>query len=206
MPKSKALAAWIALVGGSLGLHRFYLHGFADPWGWLFPVPTLLGLLGVQRLRDFGTDDRLAWALLPLLGLMVSATMLVAIVHALTPDERWNARHNPQGPPSRTGWAAVLAAVLGLLLGAGVLMATVAYTGEHVFRMLLEPRWSQSSGIGNVACRWSRGSCIAARRSTSTSRSASRSPGLKRSVPTTSTGDALQVRNSSAYPAARRSR
>ena len=37
--KSKTLATWIALIGGSLGLHRFYLHGFRDPWGWLFAWP-----------------------------------------------------------------------------------------------------------------------------------------------------------------------
>ena len=33
----------IALIGGSLGLHRFYLHGWRDVWGWLHPLPTLLG-------------------------------------------------------------------------------------------------------------------------------------------------------------------
>ena len=60
MTKSKTLATWIALIGGSLGLHRFYLHGFRDPWGWLFPLPTLVGLYGVQRMRLLGQDDRLA--------------------------------------------------------------------------------------------------------------------------------------------------
>src|SRR5687768_10499818 len=52
--KSKTLATWIALVGGSLGLHRFYLHGFADRLGWLHPWPTLAGVLGVQRMLAFG--------------------------------------------------------------------------------------------------------------------------------------------------------
>ena len=66
--KSNTLATWIALIGGSLGLHRFYLHGFRDPWGWLFAWPTLLGLYGVQRMRELGQDDQLAWALIPLLG------------------------------------------------------------------------------------------------------------------------------------------
>ena len=41
--QSKTLATWIALLGGSLGLHRFYLHGLRDRWGWLHPLPTLLG-------------------------------------------------------------------------------------------------------------------------------------------------------------------
>ena len=59
--KSKTLATWIALVGGSLGLHRFYLHGFGDRWGWLYPLPTLIGLYGVLRMRALGADDQVAW-------------------------------------------------------------------------------------------------------------------------------------------------
>lgn len=134
--RSKALATWIAIVGGSLGLHRFYLHGFRDWPGWLHPWPTALGLIGWQRLRQFGTDDRLAWLLLPLLGLMIAQAMLCAIVYGLTPDERWNARHNPQGPAHRTGGLTILGVVLALGVGAGVLMATIAYTAQHVFEWL----------------------------------------------------------------------
>ncbi len=138
MPKSKALATWIALVGGSLGLHRFYLHGLRDPWGWLFAWPTLLGLHGVQRLREFGQDDRLSWVLIPILGLMLAGTMLTAIVYGLTPDEQWNARHNPHGPPQHAGWATVIGVVLALMLGAGVLMATVAFSGQRYFEYQAE--------------------------------------------------------------------
>ena len=133
MLKSKTLATWIALLGGSLGLHRFYLHGFRDPWGWLFPLPTLVGLYGVQRMRAFGQDDRLAWLLIPLLGLMLAGTMLAAIVHGLTPDEKWNARHNPRGDGPRSGWLAVIGVILALMLGAGVLMATIAFSGQRWF-------------------------------------------------------------------------
>ena len=86
-PKSKTLATWIALLGGSFGLHRFYLYGFRDIWGWLFVLPTLLGFYGVQRMRDLGMDDRPAWLLTPLLGAMLAATMLTAIVYGLTPDD-----------------------------------------------------------------------------------------------------------------------
>ena len=32
-PRSKTLATWAALLGGSLGLHRFYLYGLRDRWG-----------------------------------------------------------------------------------------------------------------------------------------------------------------------------
>ena len=92
--KSKTLAAWMALLVGTLGLHRLYLYSLKDVWGWLHPVPSALGLLGVMRLRSLGQDDHLAWALIPFLGVMISVTMLTAIVYALTPDERWDARHN----------------------------------------------------------------------------------------------------------------
>jgi hypothetical protein len=131
--KSKTLATWIAVLGGSLGLHRFYLHGFRDRWGWLYPLPTLIGLVGVRRMQEFGQDDRLAWLLIPILGLMLAGTMLAAIVYGLTPDERWNARHNPQGPEHVSGWGVVIGVIVALLLGAGVLMATVAFSGQRWF-------------------------------------------------------------------------
>ena len=49
--KNKTLAAWLAFVGGPLGLHRFYLHGLTDMLGWLLPIPTALGLYGIQRVQ-----------------------------------------------------------------------------------------------------------------------------------------------------------
>ena len=131
--KSKTLATWIAIAGGALGLHRYYLHGFADRWGWLFPLPTLLGAFGVRRALSLGQDDRLSWLLIPLLGVSLSVAMLSAIVIALTPDERWNTRFNHGAPLSRTGWPTVLGAALALLLGAGVLMATVAFSCQRFF-------------------------------------------------------------------------
>lgn len=131
--KSKAIATWIALLGGAFGLHRFYLHGPRDAWGWLHPLPALLGLHGVLRVQQFGQDDRLAWVLVPLLGLVLAASMLTAIVYALTPDEKWNARYNPVGRSSRSGWAVVIGAALALLIGAGVLMATIAFSGQRYF-------------------------------------------------------------------------
>ena len=137
--KNKTLATWIALIGGSLGLHRFYLGGMRDLWGWLYPLPTLLGLLGVQRMGDFGQDDQLAWALIPLLGLAIAAGMLSAIVYGLTSDDKWMARHNPSDTtPESSGWAAIIGVVLALLIGAGVLMATVAFSGQRYFEHQVE--------------------------------------------------------------------
>jgi hypothetical protein len=137
--KSKLATVWLALVAGPLGAHRFYLHGLSDPLGWLFWPFTLAGLAGAQRMRAFGVDDRVAWVLIPWLGLAIAVAMLGAIVNGLTPDERWNARHNPQAPPSRTNGLVILGVVFALMIGAASLMATIAFTGQHVFEVLLEP-------------------------------------------------------------------
>ena len=135
--RSKTLAAWLALLTGALGLHRIYLHGFGDKLAWAHAVPTALGLIGVERLLTLGQDDRLAWVLIPILGLMLSQAALCAIIYALTPDERWDARHNPGRPGAATGWGAVLAAIAALLLGGAVLMSTIAYSGQKFFEWQL---------------------------------------------------------------------
>lgn len=152
--KSKTLATWIALAGGSLGLHRFYLHGLSDRWGWLFPLPTLVGLYGVQRMRTVGLDDHLGWVLVPLLGLTLATAMLSAIIYGLTPDEKWNARFNPMGPAHGTGWLAVIGVMLSLLVGAGVLLATIAFSAQRYFEYQAEAAVQQTpegTAQGNTA-------------------------------------------------------
>jgi hypothetical protein len=59
-----------------------------------------------SALRNLGQDDPAAWLLIPVLGLMLSAAMLTAIVYALTPDVKWDARHNPGQPGASTGLGA----------------------------------------------------------------------------------------------------
>ncbi|WKB54161.1 hypothetical protein [Eleftheria terrae] len=142
--KSKTLATWIALLGGSLGLHRFYLYGFGDLLGWLHPWPTLVGAWGVHRMLELGQDDRLSWLLIPVLGLMLAQAMLAAIVYGLMPDERWNERFNVGQPQHRTGWDTVLGVVLALMVGAGVLMATIAYSMQRYFEVQTEEAYKIS--------------------------------------------------------------
>lgn len=137
--KSKTLAAWLALIAGGFGLHRFYLYGSRDPWAWLWPVPTLIGLYGVLRAYTLGQDDHLSWALVPLLGLALASAMLAGIVYGLTPDEQWNARYNANaGRQHLAGWGVVFALVLCLGIGATVLMATIAYGGQRYFEYQVE--------------------------------------------------------------------
>jgi hypothetical protein len=135
--KSKTLATWLAVLGGALGLHRFYLYGLKDWAGWLYPLPTFVGGLGVQRALAFGQDDRLAWVLIPWAGLSLSAAMLSAIVYGLMPDERWDARHNGGNASRPAGWGAVIGVIIALLIGATALMSTISFSLQ---------RWFESQG------------------------------------------------------------
>ena len=148
---SKTLATWIAVIGGSLGLHHFYLAGPRRWLGWLYPLPTLAGLAGVLRMDELGVDDRLSWLLIPWLGLTISAGMLCAIVIGLTPDGAWARRHGDdpvlrrtrrtrqededEPPPGvvRTAWGPVFGVILALMVGGGVLMGTIAFTVQKIF-------------------------------------------------------------------------
>jgi hypothetical protein len=136
--KNKTLAAWLAFLGGPLGLHRFYLHGLGDLLGWALPVPTALGLYGILRIQRYGVDDQLSWALIPLLGVTIAACALTAIVYGLMTRENWNARFNraaaPDAPAGGTTWFTIGAVVLSLLIGAGVLMASIAFGFQGYFQ------------------------------------------------------------------------
>jgi hypothetical protein len=135
MTRSKTLATWLAVLGGTVGLHRIYLNGARDWLAWAHLLPATLGLFGVLRLREMGQDDRLGWVLAPLLGLMIAQAMLHAIVYGLTSDEKWAARHGQ--PLQPTGWGPVLGAVTALLLGATALMSSLAYGIQKLFESQL---------------------------------------------------------------------
>lgn len=144
-PKSKTLATWLAVIGGSLGLHRFYLRGARDALGWLHWPLTLAGLAGAIRMRTLGQDDRLSWVLIPILGLMIAQAMLHAIVYGLTPDEKWDARHNGAQRTAATAWGPIFGVIAALLIGATVLLGTIAFGGQKIFETLAEPQPSAQS-------------------------------------------------------------
>jgi hypothetical protein len=139
--KNKTVAAWLAFIGGPLGLHRFYLHGLFDMIGWLLPIPTALGFYGIQRVQQFGQDDHLSWLLIPLLGFTIAGCALTAIVYALSAPEKWNAKFNPsldlEAAPGQTNWLTV-GAIVALMIGAAVLMASIAFSFQRYFEHQIE--------------------------------------------------------------------
>jgi hypothetical protein len=143
--KNKTLSAWLALLGGPLGLHRFYLFGKSDTLGWLLPIPTALGLYGVMRARSLGLDDHWSWILIPLIGFTIAGCALNAIVYGLASCEDWNARFNAtpvdaqtQPAAGQTGWLTVMALVLGLLMGATALIGSLAFSFQRYFEWQVE--------------------------------------------------------------------
>ena len=140
--KNKTLAAWLALVGGPLGLHRFYLHGLRDMLGWLLPIPTALGLYGIERVRQYGLDDQWSWVLIPMIGFTFAGCALMAIIYGLMTPEKWNASFNPAAPADSasgsTSWFTIGAIVLALMVGTGVLMASIVFSFERYFEYQID--------------------------------------------------------------------
>ena len=140
--KNKTLAVWLALIGGTLGLHRFYLKGLGDWIGWLHPVPTALGLWGVDRALTYGQDDKLSWVLVPFIGVTLAASCLTGIVYALSDKEKWNRWFNPEQDPQsgagETNWLTILALVASLLLGTVAFMGSLAFGIQHYFEYQIE--------------------------------------------------------------------
>jgi hypothetical protein len=140
--KSKTLAAWLAFVGGPLGVHRFYLRGLGDMLGWLLPIPTALGLYGIERVQAYGQDDVLSWLLIPLLGFTIAGCCLTAITYGLMDRDKWNQRFNPgapaDAPAGGTRWSTIFAIALALMFGAGVLMASIAFSFQRYFEVQVE--------------------------------------------------------------------
>ena len=135
--KNKTFATWLALLGGLLGLHRFYRHGWRDATGWLLPALSLIGTMGVLRARNLGVDDQLSWLLVPLLGIAISVCALATIIYGLTDRQKWNARFNPsqdaEFEAGKTSGLTILAVICAMLIGTTALMSTMVYCFQHYF-------------------------------------------------------------------------
>lgn len=140
--KNKTLAAWLALLGGTMGLHRFYLRGPGDWIGWLFPIASGLGWWGVERVLALGQDDKLSWWLIPFLGMSLAAACLSGIVYGLSDRARWNAKYapdqGPEGAAGATSWLTIGAVVLSLLVGATAFMGSLSFSIQSYVKYQIE--------------------------------------------------------------------
>jgi TM2 domain-containing membrane protein YozV len=123
--KNKTVATLLASLGGTFGLHRFYLQGSRRVLPWLYPA--------------------FAWTLIP-----TFAAFIEALRFALTPDERWDAQWNATSSrTSDSGWLVILLAVLTFLGSATLLMTLISFaigryvgSGESFFSMAIFPTFA----------------------------------------------------------------
>lgn len=129
--KNKTFATLLAAVTGGLGLHRFYLRGLADKWGWLHAA----SLPGVAAVFALWPKADPYFLLLPLI-LSILAGLLEALVLGLMSDEKWDAAFNAgSGKQSNSKWPLAVILVATLMFGAFGLIGAIArlfdllYTG-----------------------------------------------------------------------------
>ena len=128
--KNKTLATLLAALGGTLGLHRFYLEGSRRLLPWLYPL--------------------FCWTLIP-----TFAGFVEALRFALTPDERWDARWNARaGRTSDSGWPVILLAVLTMAGGVTLLMTALSFaigryvgSGETFFSAIYPAAFSRTGVV-----------------------------------------------------------
>tara|TARA_Y100000296_G_C5118018_1_gene228866 strand:+ start:214 stop:816 length:603 start_codon:yes stop_codon:yes gene_type:complete len=127
--KNKTLTTFLATVFGSIGLHRFYLHGGRDRFGWLhiLAIPLSLALMAAQP------DAPKLFTGLPFV-LSALIACLEALVLGLTPDDKWDARYNTgSGKNSESHWILALILVLTVGLGAMGVIALLARSFDLLF-------------------------------------------------------------------------
>lgn len=127
--KNKTLATLLAAVTGAIGLHRFYLYGARDRFGWLhiLAIPLSLALMAARPQAP---------TLFTALPLVLSALIgcLEALVIGLKPDDKWDALHNTgSGRKSESHWVLALILVLTVGLGAMGVIALLARSFDLLF-------------------------------------------------------------------------
>ena len=127
--KSKTVAALLAALFGVLGVQGWYL-GRRKAW-----VVTLASCV-LFTLSHFYP---VWWDSPPFLLLVIPAAAgyIEALVLALQPDARFDARYNRHADRrNETGWGPVLVAIFTTLLGSSVVLLGIAVTVLHVYKAL----------------------------------------------------------------------
>lgn len=127
--RNKTLATLLAAVLGGIGLHRFYLYGKNDWLAWLHAASLPVSGLAILILSNAQ----------PLFaGLLFVLSILIGFVEALkiglTPDEQWDAKHNPSSEKkSESHWILALILVLTVAVGATAVIAFMARSFDLLY-------------------------------------------------------------------------
>lgn len=122
------------MLFGTLGLHRFYLYGMRDRFGWAHIVGSACGVAGWGLLVTSDLGSTAGWVLTIIGAVSLFSAFLAAIVYGLRPDDRWDAQFNPGAAHRmRSGWTAIIIVSLSLFIGAMLLMVGFAVSFQTYF-------------------------------------------------------------------------
>ncbi len=120
--KNKTFAALLSFLLGMVGVHRFYLRGLADRWGWLHAasLPATAAIMATDPSRPLLINA------VPLVISMLAASIETFVI-GLMPDEKWDATYNAEsGVQSDTRWFVAVLMVANLFYGATLLLVVLA--------------------------------------------------------------------------------
>lgn len=138
---SKLTFCLLGLFLPGTGFNCFYLQGIKSFWGWIQFASLIAGVLGVMLLRTSPESSAAAWVLMVLGFITLEASWLSTIVFGLRPDEKWDSQFNPSflgKQKTESGWPVVIAVILSLVIGAGVMMSFLAIGFEQFFIYQME--------------------------------------------------------------------
>lgn len=124
--RSKVVVAWLACLLGVVGAQWWYM---GRRGAWLVTVFALV-MAALTLLFPVWWDSP------PFLVLIIPITagFIEALIFALMPDEKFDAKYNlDSGVVTRTGWNAVMAAIVTTFVGGTVLMFGIALIVVHVY-------------------------------------------------------------------------
>ncbi|MFI4941472.1 MAG: NINE protein [Burkholderiales bacterium] len=130
--KNKTIATLLAALLGGIGLHRFYLNGRRDLWGWIHFASLPLSAIGV--VAGAGLAPVFSMFLISPLVVSILVGLLEALVLGLTPDAKWDAEFNPaSGSQSESNWLLAVILVLTLAGGASGLIFVLSRSFDLIF-------------------------------------------------------------------------
>lgn len=124
--RNKVAVAWLASLLGLFSIHWWYL---GRRHAWIMTTFAVVMLVLAQFYPVWWDSPPFLLLLLP-----VSAGVIEALVFALMADSKFDARYNPHsGVQTKTGWDAVIVAILTTFLGGTVILFGIAMIVVHVY-------------------------------------------------------------------------
>ena len=124
--RSKVVVAWLAALFGVVGAHWWYM---GRRYAWAVTAFSVLMIVLAQFFPVWWDN----WAFL-LLIIPMTDGIIEALVFALKPDEAFDARYNVgSGRVTRTGWNAVIAAIVTAFLGGTVVIFGISMIVVHIY-------------------------------------------------------------------------